>query len=167
MKPGLLSILLFAFLLLMAFTKTFDQQIFENAVVSGDFEQTKMQIALGAPINAEFPVDSTKGESLHETPLIIAALNARPDVVKLLIARGADVNKKSAIGTPLMYAAQCTAWGEASTRRLPRDATDCIEVVKTLLAEGADKHVRNAEGLSAAEFAERSENEQIAMLLRK
>src|SRR5207245_5771861 len=62
------------------------------------------------------------------TPVMVAARSGYPDVVELLLAKGADVNARAARGqTALMWAV----------------AQKHPEVVKVLLAHGADVQARS------------------------
>ena len=77
-------------------------------------------IVLGVSSDADFDVADAYGQ----TPLMYAASSNTPDVVKLLIDHGVEVNAQSLAGwTPLMYTA--------------RDASD-PEMVLVLLEGGAD-----------------------------
>ena len=81
-----------------------------------------------------------------------AATGPEPQVVTLLIDRGADVNAMSPNGTtPLMMAAQ---YG-------PEDS------VKILLARGADARARNQLDLRAADFARQGGREPLARTLEQ
>ena len=81
-----------------------------------------------------------------------AATGPEPQVVTLLIDRGADLNAVSPNGTtPLMMAAQ---YG-------PEDS------VKILLARGADARTRNQLDLRAADFARRAGREPLARTLEQ
>lgn len=109
-----------------------------------------------------------------ETPLMIAALRGHLGVAQALIKRDADVNKTG--WTPLHYAATHTgpkarelvalmlehhAYIDAES---PNGTTPLMmaaqygepEVLKLLLAEGADPHLRNQQKLNALDFAVRS-----------
>ena len=109
-----------------------------------------------------------------ETPLMLAALNNKMDLAKLLILRGADVNQPG--WTPLHYAA---TKGHIEMMRLLIDNSAYLDAespngttplmmaahygtpmaVKLLLEEGADPRIQNKLGLSAWDFAHNSKTD--------
>ena len=109
-----------------------------------------------------------------ETPLMLAALNNKLALAKLLIQRGADVNQAG--WTPLHYAA---TKGHIDMMRLMIDNSAYLDAesphgttplmmaahygtpmaVKLLLEEGADPRIKNKLGLSAWDFSINSKNE--------
>jgi hypothetical protein len=109
-----------------------------------------------------------------ETPLMLAALNNKLSLAKLLIQRGADVNQAG--WTPLHYAA---TKGHIDMMRLMIDHSAYLDAespngttplmmaahygtpmaVKLLLEEGADPRIKNKLGLSAWDFSINSKNE--------
>jgi ankyrin repeat protein len=102
-------------------------------------------VAKGARINAR----SKRGE----TALAAAAGRGEDESVELLLSKGADVNATDYRGyTPLMHAAQ-----------YDRDA---LEVVRMLLAFGANANV-TAEGQTAASIAAQRGDTALACLLRE
>ena len=101
----------------------------------------------GADINAGVPVG---------TPLAIASQAGRADAVKLLLERGADVNRPFRFNrlegiTPLMIAA----------------SEGHVDVVQLLIAHGADLNARNSLGSSALVLAKMAGHEIIVDVLRK
>ena len=106
-----------------------------------------------------------------ETPLMLAAIQNNMDWAKLMIARGADVNRSG--WTPLHYAAskghvemmrlllEHNAYLDASS---PNGTTPLMMAAqygspmatKLLLEEGADPRLRNKLGLSAWDFANKA-----------
>lgn len=84
------------------------------------------------------------------TPLHYAAASGDDEIAKLLIARGARLDapspRESGAYTPLMMAAR---EGQQATAML-------------LLAQGAKRELKNTEGLTAAEIAQRAGREDIA-----
>jgi uncharacterized protein len=130
---------------------------------------------LAAPkLNVEFrsPQD--------ESPLMLAALKGHLDIARKLIALDADVNKPG--WTPLHYAATN---GHIDVMRLllenhayidaesPNGSTPLMMAagygtpgaVKLLLEEGADPLLRNQQGLSAIDFANRANRKESADLV--
>jgi ankyrin repeat protein len=120
-----------------------------------------------------------------ESPLMMAALKGQTDLVRKLIARGADVNKTG--WTALHYAA--TSGHVAIIQMLldehayidaesPNKTTPLMmaahygtpQAVKLLLEAGADPTLRNELGLSAVDFAQRGNRrdaaEMIALAIR-
>jgi ankyrin repeat protein len=117
-----------------------------------------------------------------ETPLMLAALRGRLDLVKALVARGAAINR---VGwSPLHYA--CTgpgggvvSWlllqGAEMNAKAPNGTTALMmaagyggpSAAETLLDVGADPKLRNDLGLSAADFARRAGNERLEQRLRQ
>ena len=109
--------------------------------------------------------------STDESPLMFAALNGLLDLSKVLIAKGADVNKTG--WTPLHYAAtrghlavmtlllDNHAYIDASS---PNNTTPLMmaafygtpSAVKLLLEAGADPLIKNDQGLSAIDFAHKN-----------
>jgi uncharacterized protein len=106
-----------------------------------------------------------------ESPLMMAALKGRLQTAKTLIAKGADVNKPG--WAPLHYAA---TGGHVALMKLlleehafidaqsPNKSTPLMmaafygseEAVKLLLEEGADVMMKNDQGMSAVDFAQRA-----------
>lgn len=128
---------------------------------------------------------NARGESL----LMLAAIKGDLRLAKWLIDGGADVNKTG--WTPLHYACSGTSPQQADMARLllensayidaesPNGSTPLMmaamygttDTLTLLLAEGADASLRNQQGLTAIEFAQRvgrsSNVEAIAAALRK
>ena len=115
-----------------------------------------------------------------ESPLMLAALKGELELVEKMIKRGADVNKTG--WTPLHYAATT---GQVDIIRLllenhayidaesPNGSTPLMMAgmygteasVKLLLEEGADPLLRNQQGLSALQFAERASRPDAAAMI--
>jgi tetratricopeptide (TPR) repeat protein len=75
-----------------------------------------------------------------DTPLYNSVCIADPEILKLLVEKGTDVNMQDNISrTPLMHAASCPT---------PR-----VEIVKVLLASGADGSLKDYAGKTAADLA--------------
>ena len=89
------------------------------------------------------------------TPIFSAASsNGNPEILRSLVAKGADVNRTDDIygTTPLMAAAYF--------QRNP-------DIFKTLLSLGADPTLRDISGQTAADYAKRSNSEEVISLLRQ
>jgi hypothetical protein len=112
----------------------------DKAIEEGNLKEIREALRYGA--NPELPVDDNH-------PLLNAAQNGHPNVVRLLIDNGADVNGGTfIIGTPLIAAAN----------------NGHTEVVKVLLERGADVCFK-ADGGTAEEVAQRQGYKQIVELL--
>jgi ankyrin repeat protein len=101
------------------------------AIVSGDTAKARAALAAGSDVNANL------GEG--RTPLITAVMATKPDMVKLLLAQGADPNRKAddnAIGNALS-AAFFASPGMALLRRGDADsiadrralALECLRLI--------------------------------------
>jgi hypothetical protein len=115
-----------------------------------------------------------------ESPLMIASIKGRTDLMKALIAKDADVNKTG--WTPLHYAAsgqqtdvvelllEHSAYIDAES---PNGSTPLMmaamygkeSLVSLLLDAGADPSLKNHLGLSAADFAKRAGRVSTGLLL--
>ncbi len=81
--------------------------------------------------------------SAPRKPLHLAVYQGLPEIVELLIARGADVNLRNELGeTPLWFAAHS-----------PAPSADRIAVMQLLLEAGADLHRRCEDGSTALHLA--------------
>ena len=117
---------------------------------------------------------------VNETPLMLAAINNQLDLAKVLIERGADVNRPG--WSPLHYAA---TRGHRDMMRLLLDHDAYIDsesangttplmmaaynapplAVKLLLEEGADPTLVNHDNASALDFALSKERKQSAFYI--
>lgn len=115
-----------------------------------------------------------------ESPLMFAALNGQLDLARLLITRGADVNKPG--WAPLHYAAtrghlavmnlllEHHAYIDASS---PNGTTPLMmaafygtpSAVKLLLEAGADPLLKNEQALTAIDFAHRNQRQDSADII--
>ena len=118
-----------------------------------------------------------------ETPLMMAAIKGNLELVKKLVARGADVNREG--WTPLHYAASAGLEHSVDIARYlleehayidapsPNGSTPLMlaaqysseGMVKLLIEEGADVSLRNQQGQTAVDFARRSERDFMVQLL--
>ncbi|QDL37625.1 ankyrin repeat domain-containing protein [Rhodoferax sediminis] len=125
-------------------------------------------------------IDVNVRNQQDESPLMIAALKGELDMVRELIAKGADVNKPG--WAPLHYAA---TGGHLEIMSLLLDNSAYIDAaspngttplmmaasygtpaaVKLLLDEGADPTLKNQKGLSAINFAQRANRQDSADLI--
>ncbi|WAC70917.1 ankyrin repeat domain-containing protein [Roseateles sp. SL47] len=115
-----------------------------------------------------------------ETPLMLAAIKGRLPWVKTLVERGAHVNEAG--WSPLHYAASgpneaVVRWlleqGAALNARSPNGTTPLmmaagyggLSSVEVLLAANADVRLKNDVGLTAADFARRAGQDDLAKKL--
>ncbi len=116
-----------------------------------------------------------------ETPLMLAALRGRLDWAQALLKRGAAVNRPG--WAPLHYACSgpdegLVDWlllqGAEIDARSPNGSTPLmlaagyggISSAERLLKAGADARLRNEQGQTAADFAERAGRDRLARQLR-
>lgn len=128
-------------------------------------------------------IDVNLANAQGETPLMLAAVKGNLELVKKLVARDADVNREG--WAPLHYAASAglehsveiaaylleeSAYIDAAS---PNGSTPLMlaaqysneAMVKLLIAEGADVSLRNQQGLTAVDFARKSERDYMVQLL--
>jgi uncharacterized protein len=118
-----------------------------------------------------------------ESPLMMAALKGRLELARRLIERKAEVNKPG--WTPLHYAATNADGASLAVTRLllehhayidaesPNGSTPLMmaahyghpSVVKLLLEEGADPMLKNQQGLTAIDFANRAQRAESAEII--
>lgn len=141
-----------------------------------------------APAVSNFLLGQTKVQveirtAKDESPLMMAALKGRLEAARRLIERKAEVNKPG--WTPLHYAATNADDVSLSMVRLllehhayidaesPNGTTPLMmaahyghpTVVKLLLDEGADPLLKNQQGLTAIDFANRGQRAEAANLI--
>ena len=105
-------------------------------------------LLLGLAVNATpFANNSTVEDTITITTIVTETdafctliKQGNFEAVKGMIEAGADINKKSLGMTPLMYAAR----------------QNRVEIVKLLIANGADLKAKSDRGYSAKEYAEMS-----------
>lgn len=149
--------------------------------------QTGLLIALREPspkvIQALLDAPATNVElrnAKDESPLMMAALKGQQELVSRLIARDADINKPG--WTPLHYAA--TNGHVAVMKQLldqhafidaqsPNGTTPLMmaamygstAAVRLLVEEGADPLMKNEQGMTAADFAQRANRPDAIQLI--
>ena len=126
-------------------------------------------------------LDIDSVNSVGETPLMLAAIKGRLDLVEMFVKRGAVINRKG--WTPLHYAVcgednGVSAWliqhGADINARAPNGNTPLMmaarfgpyDLALALLKLGADKDLRNDDGNTAANFATSVGRDPLARLLR-
>jgi len=100
-----------------------------TAVVTGNLEAVQQHIDAGTDLNKKDPYGGS-------SPLISAALFDKPEMVKLLIAAGADLNFQNKEGSTALITA--AFFGRP-------------HIVKMLLDSGADRTIKNKYGATAYE----------------
>lgn len=125
--------------------------------------------------------DVNRANAAGETPLMLAAIKGRLDWAKKLVARGAQVNKDG--WTPLHYACSgpdngVALWllsqGAVLDARSPNGSTPlmmasrygAMDLAEALLAAGADPSLRNAQELSALDFARAADRRKLMASLQ-
>lgn len=135
-----LSLLLFVGLNIQSYR----QSLLIHSSLSGNIRVMKLSFALGAAAN-----DSECQSAYCWTPLVAAAAANKSEAVRLLLERGADVNKKLKRGpTALMIA---SFHGD-------------IEMVRLLLANGADVNA-DCLGDTALSWAKQKGHPEVVNLL--
>lgn len=110
----------------------------------GHLEAAEFLVKAGAPVN------SYSNNPLRAAPLQSAAASRHLEIVKLLLANGADPNCREASGyTPLHTAAQ----------------NGDIEMISALIFSGADLEARSFDGKLPVDLALDAEHEEAARLL--
>lgn len=157
---------------------TLDPQGTPGLLKATQEQSFKVASALAAHPQTAVDVRSARNES----PLMLAALRGQEALVQKLVARGAEINKAG--WTPLHYAAtggqvrviafllgaqaQVDAGAPNGTTPLMMAAMYGNDAsVKLLLESGADPQIRNAQGLSALDFAQRAGREDSARLIQQ
>ncbi len=118
-----------------------------NAAANGNVEVMKLLLAKGADVSL---VDSNEGVRVKNGPIALggftalhyAAPTGGAAAVKLLLDAGAKVNVQDVRGmTPLILA-------------IGTDRPD-VDVIRLLLAKGADKNIKSKDGESAVDWAKK------------
>ncbi len=128
MKKSILSFLTLVSLVL----NSYGQQTLQTAIEQTDSRFVKEWIAAGHDVNNPIVIQDQK-----MTPLDYAALKANPEMVNLLLNRGAQVNQKIEFQDALMFAAM----------------GGNTEIIETLLAAGANPMNENKNGKCARDLA--------------
>jgi ankyrin repeat protein len=120
-------------------------------------EVIKKMIARGANVNARMSRNGMKDgqrnrlNRLGATPFLLAAKNTDVEVMRLLVAAGADPSTPTADGTtPLMVAAGVAIWNPGEDGgSLPGQEPEVLEAVKMCVELGNDVNAANQLGETA------------------
>ena len=121
-----------------------------RAAREGDIEAVKQHLDAGADINVQ-----NVRRSQSWTPLFNAVAWGKKEVAELLIAKGADVNRKCEDFMTPLHMAVSSPFVSPSDRK---------EIVELLISKGADINARDAGGGTPLNEAD---DKEIADLLRK
>lgn len=114
-----------------------------NAAYNGQLTSVKWLIENGA--NADFSFQKTGENALHYTICKTSEMEARTEIVKLLIDAGANVNKKTNVGTEtLCFMREAFLKGETPLHRAAAYANE--QIIKLLLEAGANPSEKDANG---------------------
>ncbi|GAF04274.1 ankyrin repeat domain-containing protein [Saccharicrinis fermentans] len=157
--------------------KSFDIDLLNQSALDGKIETIKNALENGFDANS---TDANK-----RTTLMMAAFNGHTEIVSLLLNNGADVNLTDNINrTALMYAStgpftttvltllQAGAQPnlidneENWTAVMMAAAEGQLEVVKTLVAHGADLTMVDVDGESSLDFANSKGHTQVAEYIK-
>jgi ankyrin repeat protein len=109
------------------------------AIREGNDEAVEHLLAAGARINHV-------SEGDHTSPLLMATINGRFDMAKMLMGKGADVKLASDAGATPLYAVINTQWAPKSLYPQPtaqtQQKTSHLELMEMMLKAGADPNVR-------------------------
>jgi len=150
-----------------------------QAIRMGDRGSAQEALARGAPING------APGDSRHWRPLILAIDQDRPEIVELLIERGADPNRESRIGEPPLILAirsrnvrtvrsMLAAGSHPATRSISGTTPlmeaarlGLAEISRALIAARADPTATLDDDTSAADIARRFGFDALATRLQR
>jgi cytohesin len=123
---------------------TFDNaNLLCNAAYNGKVHSVKWLLAKGE--NANFSFTDTGENALHYTLSKTSEMDDRTEIVKVLIAAGTDVNKKTLAGKPtLCFMRDAYLKGETPLHRAA--AYGNTTIIKILLDAGAAPSMKDANG---------------------
>jgi ankyrin repeat protein len=99
------------------------------------------------PVHGLMQFDASWVNFDGETPFVRAALSGDIEVMRLLLANGADANIATTQGTTALMAASGINWIPAQT--FSHSEADYVEAVKLCVERGADVNASNSLGLTA------------------
>lgn len=123
---------------------TFDNaNLLCNAAYNGKTDSVKWLLGKGE--DADFTFMETGENALHYTLSKTSEMDARTEIVKILIAAGTDVNKKTKAGEPtLCFMRDAYLKGETPLHRAA--AYGNTSIIKMLLDAGGEPSVKDANG---------------------
>ena len=124
---------------------TFEQtNLLCNAAFNGKVDSVKWLLEKGE--KADFTFANTGENALHYTICKTSEMQERTEIVKLLIAAGADVNKRTIEGSEegLCFMRDVRLRGETPLHRAAAYAN--VAIVKLLIDAGADITMKDANG---------------------
>lgn len=147
MKRSIIYLIILLLLMSLTLNTAFAQgpkTSLDQAVVNGDIDRVKSEIAAGVDIN--------KKNRMGWTLLHIAINKKHTEIAKLLIDKGADVNIKDNRGkTPVILAVE----------------TGQKDIVEALIAKKADLNAMDAKADNALSLAKKNKQTEITELLLK
>ena len=115
------------------------------------------------PVHGLMQFDASWVNFDGETPFVRAALSGDIEVMKLLLANGADPNTGTIQGTSALMAAAGINWIPGQT--YTHSEADYVEAVKLCLDRGADVNAKNSLGLTAMHGAANRGWESVIQIL--
>ena len=114
-----------------------------NAAYNGKVDSVKWLLGKGEAANFYFA--DTGENALHYTISKTSEMDERTEIVKILIAAGTDVTKKTTVGKPtLCFMRDAYLKGESPLHRAA--AFGNVSIIKMLLEAGADPSMKDANG---------------------
>jgi ankyrin repeat protein len=146
--------------------------------LTGDMELVKALLAHGANPNVRLkkgtPVTRFGAEQVltsslaGATPLIIAARQGEPEIMRVLLAAGADPKVAMNDGTTLLMAAIPDKKAKVSKGPGdPKSANHALDALRLALESGIDINGTNNAGQTALEMAESKQLDELVQMLRE
>lgn len=120
-----------------------DGNLLCNAAYNGKVDSVEWLLNNGE--NANFSFTNTGENALHYAISKTSEISDRAEIVKVLIAAGTDVNKKTLVGKPtLCFMRDAYLKGETPLHRAA--AYGDVAIIKMLLDAGAEPSIKDANG---------------------
>lgn len=141
---------------------------FSAAVVAGHLDIAKYLLEQGSDINH-------RSEPYSMTPLMFAALEKKLDQVDSLLNWGADIKVQDDRGLAALHHAviggaarvKKTEWIGKKPKVTEEKHENAIEIIKRLLAAGADRTAKDQEGMTSLDWAKKARAQDLIELLGK